>query len=86
MQDVNTASVPVKIRSLFVKTSDVHSYNTRSSSSSNFDINASKLKVQRNAFSRIGARVWNEISCTLRELPGRSFKAEIKNSLLSTLN
>ena len=36
MHDVNTASAPVKIRSLFMKTSDVHSYSTRSSTSNDF--------------------------------------------------
>ena len=57
MHDVNTASAPMKIRSLFTKTCDVHSDNIRSSTSSNFYINASKLEVQRNAFSRIGVSV-----------------------------
>ena len=55
MHDVNTASAPMNIRSLFTKTCDVHSHNILTSS--NFYINASKLEVQRNAFSRIGVSV-----------------------------
>ena len=85
MYDVNTASAPMKIRTLFRKKSDVRSYNTRSSTSSNFYRNASKLEVQRNAFSIIGTRLCNEIPRTLRELPRRSFKTRIKNSWLRML-
>ena len=82
MHDVNTASAPIKMHSLFMKTSHVHSYNTRSPTSSNFYIKASNLELQKNAFSRIGARLWKEIPRNLRELPKKSFKARIKNELL----
>ena len=75
MHDVNTASAPIKMHSLFMKTSDVHSYNTRSSTSSNVYIKASNLELQKIALSRIGARLWNEIPRNLRELPKKSFKA-----------
>ena len=74
MHDVNTASTPINIRNLFTKTTRVHSYNTRSSTSDNFYI---KPLRQKNAFSRVGAKLWNEIPSSLRELP--------KNKLLSVL-
>ena len=41
MHDVSTASAPIYIRNLFTKTCNVHSYNTRSSTSENFYIKAS---------------------------------------------
>jgi len=43
MNDVNTASAPIKLRSLFMEISDVHSYKTRYSTSSNFSINYTKI-------------------------------------------
>ena len=85
MHDVSTASAPINIRNLFTKTSSVHSYNTRSSASENFYIKASRLEIQKNAFSRMGAKLWNEIPSSLRELPKKSFKLRIKNKLLSVL-
>ena len=36
-------------------------------------------------FSRIGAKLWNEIPSSLRELPKKLFKLRIKNKLLSVL-
>ena len=85
MHDVSTASAPVDIRNLFTKLSSVHSYNTRSSTSDNFYIKASRLEIQKNAFSRIGAKLWNEIPSSPRKLPKKSFKLRIKNKLLSVL-
>ena len=43
MHDVNTAFAPINIRNLFKKTSNVHSYNTRSSTSDDLYIKPSKL-------------------------------------------
>jgi len=43
------------------------------------------LILRKNAFSRIGAKLWNEIPSSLRELPKKLFKLRIKNKLLSVL-
>ena len=43
------------------------------------------LKYKKNAFSRMGAKLWNEIPSSLRKLPKKSFKLRIKNKLLSVL-
>ena len=85
MHDVSTASAPINIYNLFTKTSRVHSYNRRSSTSDNFYIKASRLEIQKNAFSKIGAKLWNEIPSSLRELPKKLFKLRIKSKLLSVL-
>ena len=34
-----------------------------------FYIKRSRLEIQKNTFSRIDAKLWNEIPCSLRELP-----------------
>ena len=85
MHNVSTASALINTCNLFTKMSRVHSYNTRSSTSDNFCIKASRLEIQKNAFSRISANLWNEIPSSLRELPKKSFKFRIKNKLLSVL-
>ena len=36
-------------------------------------------------FARAGAKLWNEIPSSLRELPKKLFKLRIKNKLLSVL-
>ena len=47
--------------------------------------NSLRLEIQINAFSGMGAKSWNEIPSSLRELPKKSFKLRIKNKLLSVL-
>ena len=76
MHKVSAASATISIRPF---------YSTRSSTSENFSIKASRLEIQKNAFSRMGAKLWNEIPSSLRELPKKSFKLRIKNKLLSVL-
>ena len=64
MHDVSSASAPINICNLFTKTTSVHAYNTRSSTSEKFYMKASRLEIQKNAFSRMAATLWNEIpSC-----------------------
>ena len=46
---------------------------TRSSISRQFYIKSSRLEVQSNLFSRIEARVWNQIPESLRELSKKQF-------------
>ena len=67
MHDVRTASAPINIGNLFTKTTSVHACNTRSSTSENFYIKTSRLEIQKNAFSRMGAKLWNEIPSSLRD-------------------
>ena len=83
MYDVRNASAPLNVCNFFTHASSIHSYNTRSSTSNNFYIKRSRLEIQNNAFSRIGAKLWNEIPCSLRELPKASFKKKNQSILLS---
>ena len=50
------------------------------------DIAASNLELQKDAFSRNGARLWDEMPRSLRELPKTFFKAKIKIELVSLLD
>ena len=57
MHDVSTNSTPSNIRQLFIHSSDVHAHNTRSSSTKNFFIQESRLRVKLKSFFC----VWCEI-------------------------
>ena len=64
----------MNLKDLFVPTTIIHSYNTRASVSKNFYIQKSNTEIKRKSFSRIGAKLWNEIPTKLRALPKATFK------------
>ena len=68
MSDVSNSLVPTNIQELFLPLSRVHSYGTRSSTSQNFYRKKSNLEIKKNSFSRLGAKLWNEIPNKLRTL------------------
>jgi len=51
MYDVFHGTAPKLIQNLFTKSSDVHNYNTRFATKSNFQIKPSRLEIQRRSFS-----------------------------------
>ena len=61
MHDMRNRKVPSNILNLLSGTTSIHSNNTRSSSSNDFHVKKSRLDIQKRAFSRIGAKIWNEI-------------------------
>ena len=69
MHDIRNPQEPSNILNLFSETTSIHSYNTWSCSSNNVYIKKSRLDIQKRAFSRVGAKTWNEIPVSLRELP-----------------
>ena len=46
---------------------------------------ASILEINKKKHLRIGAKVWNEIPSSLRELPKKLFKLRLKENILSVL-
>ena len=68
MYDVQHGISPKSIQALFEYVSGIHQYNIRSSESHNFYIKHSQLSIHANSFSRIGAKLWNEIPLSLRNL------------------
>lgn len=69
MHDIRNPREPSNILNLFSETTSIHSFNTWSCSSNNVYIKKSRLDIQKRAFSRVGAKIWNEIPVSLRELP-----------------
>ena len=76
---------PNDILKLFSLISSVHTYNTRASTSEHFYIKESRLNYKRNAFSRVGVKIWNGIPQILKERPKKSFKRSLKAMLLDIL-
>ena len=70
---------------LFTRTSNIHTYTTRSSTSQLIRFKYSRLKMQRKAFSRVGVNVWNELQNESKNLSKKSFKKERKRALLNIL-
>ena len=52
MHDISSNNSPTILFNLFEKTSTIHSYHTRSSTSSNFHVKSSKLEIHKNSLSR----------------------------------
>ena len=84
MHDIRNRKVPSNILNLFSDTTSIHSYNTRSSPENKFYIKKSRLEIQR-AFSRVGAKIWNEMPASLRELPKKHFQTKLHSFLLDFL-
>ena len=85
MFDVHKDSAPSNITKLFTRTSNIHTYNTRSSTSQFFSVKYSRLKLQKKVFSRVGFKVWNEMPNEYKNLSKKSFKKETKRALLNIL-
>ena len=62
MYDVNKNTAPDNILKLFSRISRVHTKESR-------------LNVKRNAFSRVGVKMLNEIPQILKERPKKTFKS-----------
>ena len=86
MYDVKYNHIPINISKLFTHVKDIHTYETRSSASDNFYTNYSRLNTQKNSFSRVGVRLWNEMPFFTRNLSKKNYRKEIKTVLLNDLN
>ena len=85
MFDVSNNVVPTNIQELFLPLSRVHSYNTRSSKCQNFYVMKCNLEIQKNSFSRIGAKLWNHLPTEIRTSPKQKFKSKIRSLLFDIL-
>jgi len=82
MHDINNTNAPLTILKLIQKMSSVHTYNTRSSNTGKFYVQSTRLEVLKRSLSRFGGKLWNEIPCSLGNLPKKEFKREIRRLLL----
>ena len=80
MHDINNNNAPLNIVHLFKKTSSIHSYYTRSSTSG-----FSRLEIQKHSFSRLGVKLWNEIPSHITDLPKKTFTMVLRQLLFDVL-
>ena len=81
----NNNKAPVNMSNLFQTTSNIHSYNTRSSTSEKFYVKSSRLEIQNNSFSRLGVKLWNKIPSYITTLPKKAFKRIVRKLLFDVL-
>ena len=67
------------------KTSNIHSFNTRSSTSGKFYVKSSRLEIQNNSFSRLGVKLWNKIPHYITNIPKKAFKRVLRKLLFDIL-
>ena len=70
---------------LFQKMSNIHSYNTRSSTSGKFYVKSSRLEIQNNSFSRLGVKLWNKTPSYIRNLLKKALKRILRKLLFEVL-
>ena len=81
MHDINNDKAPVNMLNLFQKTSNIHSYNTRSSTSGKFYVKKNEIEIQNNSFSQFGVKLWNKIQSYISDLPKKAFKRVLRKLL-----
>ena len=84
MRDVSYDSALPSVNGMFTLSSQVHNYNTRSSSAGNFYRKYYRLNHHK-LFARVGAKSWKSIPENLRKLPKHAFRKQIHNPLLLDL-
>ena len=85
MHEINNNITPPNIINLFNRISSIHSYNTRASKVDNFYYQYSRLNHQKESFSCVGTKIWNNIPYNLRKQPITLFKINIHRILLQVL-
>ena len=83
---VSLWSRTTNISSLFASQSNIHSYNTRSSSRGDYYVKHSRLDKQTKSFSRYGVKIWNSLPCEMRQMSKNNFKINVHDTLLRILS
>ena len=85
MHDVSNNLTPPNIFNLFTHQADIHPYETRSSQRGDYFLKRSRIDVQKRSFSRIGVKIWNSISCEVRQMSKSNFKNNVDDILFQRL-
>ena len=78
MYKIENDLAPTHMKEMFVKTSDLHTYSTRSATSGGFHPPHRKLNIGKASFSYSGAHEWNQLPVEIR---GAQSLENFKNSL-----
>jgi len=85
MYAVSNNSAPKDISDTFIKTSLIHSYNTKAAYCGKYHIKFSRLNQQRNYFPCFGAKAWNYLPSQVCNLPKPVFMKSIRKALFAAL-
>ena len=85
VHNINNDKAPANMSNVFQKTSNIHSYNTRSSTSRTFYVKIPRLEIQNNSFSRLRVKLWNEIPRYITDLLKKTFKRVLRKFLFDFL-
>ena len=66
----------------FACQSNIHSYNTRSSSRGDYYVKHSRLDKQTKSFPRYGVKTWNSLPCEMRQMSKNDFEIDVHDTLL----
>ena len=86
MLDINNDKAPENMSNIFQKMSNIHSYNTQSSTYGKFYVKSSRLEIQNNSSSRLGVKLWNKIPRYIKDLPKKAFKRVLRKLLFDILD
>ena len=74
MHDINNNNATANMSNIFQKTSDINSYNIRSSTFGKFYVKGSRLEIQCNSCSRLEVKLWNKMPYYNNESSKESFQ------------
>ena len=82
MHDVSNNLIPPNIFNLFTHQADIQPYETRSSQRGDYFLRKrSRIDIQNRSFSRIGVKIWNSLSCEVRQMSKSNFKNNVNDIL-----
>ena len=86
MYDVYNDLAPKNITDLFTQIATVHFYRTRASTGGNHQIKHSRTTLQKNAFSRSCAKIWNSLPKYIRSCNEEEFTKELHTLFINILD
>ena len=84
MYKIENGLVPAHLKQMFVKSEDLHSYDTRSANSGNFHLPKRRLNIGQTAFSFHGASLWNQLPYEIKKAQSlKSFQKLMKEYIMN---
>ena len=84
MYKIENGLVPAHLKQIFVKSEDLHSYDTRSANSGNFRLPKRRLNIGQTAFSFHGASLWNQLPYEIKKAQSlESFQKLMKGYIMN---
>ena len=86
MHDISNSLTPTNISNLFASQSNIHTYNTSSSSRGDYHVKHSRLDKQTKSFSRYAVKIWNSLPCEMRQRSKNNSNINVHHTLLGILS